>query len=126
MSLSIDEAIRHAEDKARELGCTECAQEHRQLAAWLRELKFRRKAHSVQPISRALSSACLIASSIDRLITLLLHAGGMKHDARNRDGNVAPANALLTDKRTVFIKILSYDTDDIIPAAAEILSHFAN
>ena len=42
MSLSIDEAIRHAEDKARELGCTECAQEHRQLAAWLRELKFRR------------------------------------------------------------------------------------
>ena len=43
MSLSIDEAIRHAEDKARELGCTECAQEHRQLAAWLRELKFRRK-----------------------------------------------------------------------------------
>ena len=42
MSLSIDEAIRHAEDKARELGCTERAQEHRQLAAWLRELKFRR------------------------------------------------------------------------------------
>ena len=43
MSLSIDEAIRHAEEKARELGCTECAQEHYQLAAWLRELKFRRK-----------------------------------------------------------------------------------
>ena len=42
MSLSIDEAIRHAEDKARELGCAERAQEHRQLAAWLRELKFRR------------------------------------------------------------------------------------
>ena len=42
MSLSIDEAIRHAEGKARELGCTECAQGHRQLAAWLRELKFRR------------------------------------------------------------------------------------
>ena len=46
MSLSIDEAIRHAEDKVRELGCTECAQEHRQLAAWLRELKFRRKAQA--------------------------------------------------------------------------------
>ena len=42
MAMTIDEAIRHAEDKARELGCTECAQEHRQLAAWLRELKFRR------------------------------------------------------------------------------------
>ena len=46
MSLSIDEAIRRAEDKARELGCTECAQEHRQLAGWLRELKFRRKAQA--------------------------------------------------------------------------------
>ena len=32
MSLSIDEAIRHAEDKAHELGCTECAQEHYQHA----------------------------------------------------------------------------------------------
>lgn len=46
MAMTIDEAIRHAEDKARELGCTECAQEHRQLAAWLRELKFRRKAQA--------------------------------------------------------------------------------
>lgn len=52
MSLSIDEAIRHAEDKARELGCTECAQEHRQLAAWLRELKFRRKAQAALDAAR--------------------------------------------------------------------------
>ena len=44
--MTIDEAIRHAEEKAQELGCTECAQEHRQLAAWLRELKFRRKAQA--------------------------------------------------------------------------------
>ena len=40
--MTIDEAIRHAEKKAQELGCTECAQEHWQLASWLRELKFRR------------------------------------------------------------------------------------
>ena len=40
--MSIDEAIRHCEEKAREMGCTECAQEHWQLAGWLRELKFRR------------------------------------------------------------------------------------
>ena len=40
--MTIDEAIRHAEEKARELDCTECAQEHYQLAGWLRELKFRR------------------------------------------------------------------------------------
>ena len=47
-----DEAIRHDEDKARELGCTECAQEHRQLAAWLRELKFRRKAQAALDAAR--------------------------------------------------------------------------
>ena len=41
--MTIDEAIQHCEDKAHELGCTECAQEHYQLAGWLRELKFRRK-----------------------------------------------------------------------------------
>lgn len=46
MAMTIDEAIQHCEEKARELGCTECAQEHRQLAAWLRELKFRRKAQA--------------------------------------------------------------------------------
>ena len=50
--MTIDEAIRHAEDKARELGCTECAQEHRQLAAWLRELKFRRKAQAALAAAR--------------------------------------------------------------------------
>ena len=52
MSLSIDEAIRHAEDKARELGQCECAQEHWQLAAWLRELKFRRKAQAALDAAR--------------------------------------------------------------------------
>ena len=40
--LSIDEAIRRSEEKAQEMGCTECAAEYYQLAAWLRELKFRR------------------------------------------------------------------------------------
>ena len=44
--MTLMEAIEHCEEKARELGCTECAQEHRQLAAWLRELKFRRKAQA--------------------------------------------------------------------------------
>ena len=52
MSLSIDEAIQHCEDKARELGCTECAQEHRQLAAGLREVKFRRKAQAAVDAAR--------------------------------------------------------------------------
>ena len=50
--MTIDEAIRHAEDKARELGCTECAQEHYQLAGWLRELKFRRKAQAALDATR--------------------------------------------------------------------------
>ena len=46
MAMTIDEAIQHCEEKARELGCTECAAEHWQLAGWLRELKFRRKAQA--------------------------------------------------------------------------------
>jgi hypothetical protein len=41
--LTIEEAIEHAEDVAvSAIGC-ECAAEHRQLAAWLRELQERRK-----------------------------------------------------------------------------------
>ena len=52
MSLSIDEAFRHCEEKAREMGCTECAQEHWQLAAWLREMEFRRKAPAALAAAR--------------------------------------------------------------------------
>lgn len=41
--LSLDEAIKHCEDKAQELsckvGCEECAREHLQLRDWLSELK---------------------------------------------------------------------------------------
>lgn len=63
--LSLDEAIKHCEEKAEELersaklhqkpdrsvkgsgkrylSCLECANEHRQLAEWLKELKTRRE-----------------------------------------------------------------------------------
>ena len=44
--MTIEEAIEHAEDTATSaIGC-ECREEHRQLAAWLRELVERRKADS--------------------------------------------------------------------------------
>lgn len=35
--MTLNEAIAHAEERAQ--GCTECAQEHAQLAEWLRELR---------------------------------------------------------------------------------------
>ena len=35
--MTLNEAIAHAEERAQ--GCTECAQEHAQLAGWLRELR---------------------------------------------------------------------------------------
>ena len=38
--VTLDEAIKHAEEKA--CGNTGCAEEHRQLAEWLKELKWRR------------------------------------------------------------------------------------
>ena len=36
--MTLMEAIEHCEEKARELGCTECAADHWQLASWLRRL----------------------------------------------------------------------------------------
>ena len=39
MSMTLEEAIEHAEDTAKSaIGC-ECRDEHRQLAEWLKELK---------------------------------------------------------------------------------------
>lgn len=39
--MTLEEAIKHCEGKAS--GCSKCADEHRQLAEWLRELKVRRE-----------------------------------------------------------------------------------
>lgn len=45
--MTIEQAIEHAEDTAiSAIGC-ECREEHRQLAAWLRELQERRKAPEI-------------------------------------------------------------------------------
>ena len=41
--MTLDEAIVHAREVAAQLGCCECADEHRQLAEWLEELRERRK-----------------------------------------------------------------------------------
>lgn len=51
--LTLDEAIKHCEDKAKELlkengdECFDCAQEHLQLAMWLRELKRYRETNFI-------------------------------------------------------------------------------
>lgn len=58
--MTIDEAIKHAEEVAEEneknaksinniykKSCLECANEHRQLAEWLKELKIHREIHDV-------------------------------------------------------------------------------
>ena len=37
--MSLEEAIKHCEEKAKELGCSECAKQNLQLADWLKELK---------------------------------------------------------------------------------------
>ena len=41
--MSIDEAIKHAEEVAEEKRCEKCGEEHHQLAEWLKELKQLRK-----------------------------------------------------------------------------------
>jgi hypothetical protein len=42
--MTLDEAIKHAEEVAKETSCKPCAIEHKQLAAWLKELKKRKNA----------------------------------------------------------------------------------
>lgn len=37
--LTLDQAIEHCEKMAKTLDCKDCAEEHRQLAEWLKELK---------------------------------------------------------------------------------------
>lgn len=39
--MTLEKAIKHCEEKSS--GCSQCADEHRQLAEWLRELKERRE-----------------------------------------------------------------------------------
>ena len=45
--MTIEEAIEHCEDIISDGKCDQCAEEHRQLAAWLRELQERRKAPEI-------------------------------------------------------------------------------
>ena len=41
--MTLDEAIKHAEEVAEEKRCEKCGEEHRQLSEWLKELKQLRK-----------------------------------------------------------------------------------
>lgn len=40
--MTLEEAIKHAESKSKEVADCKCAMEHRQLAEWLQELKYLR------------------------------------------------------------------------------------
>lgn len=48
--MTIEEAIKHAEEVANSL-CTECGEEHRQLAEWLKELKEYKKRYGDLDVS---------------------------------------------------------------------------
>lgn len=49
--MTLDEAIEHCNNKVKELGCTECGKEHKQLAEWLEELKLSREVNKKGGIS---------------------------------------------------------------------------
>lgn len=52
--MTLDEAIKHAEERA-SLSCDECAEQHRQLAEWLKELKqYQRGSHWKLPMGTSL------------------------------------------------------------------------
>ena len=47
--MTLDEAIKHCEEKANEYGCCDdCRIEHKQLADWLKELKALKEKYNVQ------------------------------------------------------------------------------
>ena len=51
--MTLDEAIKHAEEVAEEKRCEKCGEEHRQLAEWLKELKQLRETLEIDYIDRA-------------------------------------------------------------------------
>lgn len=60
MSITLEQAIKHAEDVSiSAIGC-ECRDEHRQLAEWLRELVERRKADSCDGCVREFGKTYLL------------------------------------------------------------------
>lgn len=44
--MTLDDAIKHCQQIAKESDCSECANEHKQLAQWLQELKEFKKIHT--------------------------------------------------------------------------------
>ena len=77
--MTLDEAIKHCEEKAEELreqpfkekmdieevaDCEECAEEHEQLAEWLKELKAYKEASKGDLISRSELKKCAIPCEI--------------------------------------------------------------
>ena len=51
--MTLDEAIKHAEEVAEEKRCEKCGEEHRQLAEWLKELQQLRETLEIDYIDRA-------------------------------------------------------------------------
>ena len=51
--MTLDEAIKHAEEVAAEKRCEKCGEEHRRLAEWLKELKQLRETLEIDCIDRA-------------------------------------------------------------------------
>ena len=62
--MTLDEAIKHAEEKA--CGNTACAEEYRQLAEWLKELRDLRSAY--KRLSNAVVCSRLEVESYQRFI----------------------------------------------------------
>ena len=69
----LDEAILHAEERAQESSCSECAKEHKQLAEWLKELKTYRQRfgeiHDISDISEPLEMSSESLQRLDELFS---------------------------------------------------------
>lgn len=64
--MTIEDAISHCEDRAK-ADCSECAEEHRRLAEWLKELKAIRE--YVEPL-RTFNTHNLYLEELKKIVTV--------------------------------------------------------
>lgn len=119
--MTLDEAIKHAEKKAFELGKCDCASEHIQLAKWLKELKTTKIINIQKHINffnKVLALTTIYAKQkIDDLAYVELHGLDIFEDNGNKYLNVSYSytrfdNDVIPDFTLISLDYLDLDIKD--------------
>lgn len=119
--MTLDEAIKHAEKKAFELGKCDCASEHIQLAKWLKELKTTKIINIQEHIrffNKVLALTTIYAKQkVDDLAYVELHGLDVFEDNGNKYLNVSYSytrfdNDVIPDFTLISLDYLDLDIKD--------------